>query len=44
MKYFTIFTLLLLAAPLFAADQPNILFLLSDDQDWIEAKIAGLES
>jgi arylsulfatase A len=39
MKYFTIFTLLLLAAPLFAADQPNILFLLSDDQDWIETSV-----
>jgi len=38
MKYFAI-TLLLLAAPLFATDQPNILFLLSDDQDWIETSV-----
>ena len=46
MKYLTI-TLLLLAAPLFPADQPpvvspsnpNILFLLADDQDWIETSV-----
>jgi len=33
------FTLLLIAAPLFAANQPNIVFLLSDDQDWTETSV-----
>lgn len=38
MKSFTL-TLLLLAAPLFATNRPNILFLLSDDQDWTETSV-----
>ena len=33
------FAFLLLAAPLFSASQPNIVFLLSDDQDWTETSV-----
>ncbi|MAM90522.1 MAG: sulfatase [Opitutaceae bacterium] len=38
MKYLPI-TLLLISASLFADGKPNILFLLSDDQDWTETSV-----
>ena len=38
MKYYPI-AILLLAAPLLSASQPNIVFLLSDDQDWTETSV-----
>ena len=40
MKHFTVCAVLAIVAPAFAADRPNIVFMLTDDQGWSGLSVA----